>query len=75
MIVVVALFTGVPLWAAEESTGATQEWVLSYATIILFLTLALLILLRPIQRNDSAFSHDELQAQKDEEMKKIKNAR
>ena len=66
------LFATVPVWAEEAATNETQEWVLSYALMILFLALAMLILLRPLKREDSAFSHDELQAQKEEEMKKIK---
>ena len=67
------LFTAVPLWAQEAEGGSeTQEWVISYAIMILFLTLMLLILLRPTTRDDSAFSFDELQTQKNEEMKKIK---
>jgi len=66
-------FTAVPLWAQEAEGGTeTQEWVLSYAIMIAFLTLILLMLLRPTKRDDSAFSFDELQAQKEEEMKKVK---
>ena len=72
MAVTFFLFTTVPIWAAEAEADATQEWVISYALMILFLALTILILLRPLKRNDSAFSHDELQAQKEEEMKKIK---
>ena len=67
------IFTAVPLWAAEEAAEEeTQVWVLSYAIMTAFLALALLILLRPTKREDTAFSFDELQAQKEEEMKKIK---
>jgi len=73
-VVIVFLFTAAPLGAQEAGAEATQEWVLSYAITILFLALAFLILLRPIKRNDSAFTHDELQTQKEEEMKKIKGA-
>ena len=74
LAVTVFFFWTVPLWA-QESTAAdveTQEWVLSYALMLLFLGLTLLILLRPTRRNDSAFSYDELQAQKEEELKKMK---
>jgi len=74
LAVTVFFFLTVPLWA-QESTAAdaeTQEWVLSYALMLLFLGLTLLILLRPTRRNDSAFSYDELQAQKEEELKKMK---
>ena len=70
--VTVFLFVAVPSWATEAAADETQEWVLSYALMILFLVLTMLILLRPLKRNDSAFSYDELQAQKEEEMKKIK---
>ena len=72
MVATVFLFTVAPLWAAEEEADGTQEWVISYAIMILFLVLTMLILLRPLKRSDSAFSYDEIQAQKDEEMKKIK---
>ena len=67
-------FTAVPLWAAEEAAKEpeTQEWVISYAVMIIFLGLTLLILLRPTKRNDSAFSYDEQKERKEEEMKKIK---
>ena len=65
--------TAVPLWAAEEAAESeTQVWVISYAIMLAFLTLTLLILLRPLKRNNTAFSFDELQAQKEEEMKKLK---
>jgi len=74
MTVIVLLLSATPLWAAaEEEKGATQEWVISYAIMILFLVLTMLILLRPVTRNDSAFSFDELQTQKEEEMKNIRN--
>jgi len=64
-----------PLWAQGADGGNdTQAWVLSFFIMILFLALTLLILLRPTKRSDSAFSHDEVQAQKDEEMQKIKRA-
>ena len=62
----------VPLWAQDAATDETQEWVISYAIMILFLILTVLILLRPLKRSDSAFSFDELKAQKDEDMKKLK---
>jgi len=62
----------VPLWAQDAAADDTQEWVISYAIMILFLILTVLILLRPLKRSDSAFSFDELKAQKDEDMKKIK---
>ena len=70
----VLLVTSVPLWAQEETEEETQVWVLSYALVILFLGLTLAILLRPTKRSDTAFSYDELRAQKEEEMKKIKGS-
>ena len=69
------IFPAVPLWAQGESAvPETQEWVLPYAVMLLFLGLILLILLRPTKRDDSAFSFDEQKAQKEEEMKKIKGS-
>jgi type VI protein secretion system component VasK len=72
--VTVLLFTAVPLWAQEETAAEDegQVWVLSYAITIAFLALTLFILLRPTRRSDSAFTYDELQAKKEEEMNKIK---
>ena len=73
LVVTAFLCTVVPLWAQDgEGEGGTEVWVLQYFIMIFFLVLALLILLRPTKREDSAFSFDEIQAQKEEEMKKIK---
>ena len=73
-LAVTALFlTAVPLWAQEAAETETQEWVISYSITILFLVLIIAILLRRTKRDDSAFSFDEQQAQKEEEMKKIKS--
>ena len=72
MTVTVFLFTIAPLWAQEAAENETQEWVVSYAVVILFLVGAVAILLRPINRSDSAFSFDELKAHREEEMKKLK---
>ena len=75
LTVAILFLTALPLWAQEENIPPeTQEWVLSYVLIILFLGLTLLILLRPTKRSDSAFSFDEQQAKKEEEMKKIKGS-
>jgi len=67
-------FTTVPVWAQEtkEEEAAEPVWVIAFAVMILFLVLAMAILLRPTKRNDSAFSFDELKAQKEEDMKKLK---
>ena len=70
----VLLCTSVPLWAQDEAEEETQVWVLSYALMILFLGLTLAILLRPTKRSETAFSFDELRAQKEEDMKKIKGS-
>ena len=73
-VICVLLMTASPLWAQQKELAVdeTQVWVLSYAAMIFFLALTLFILLRPIKREDSAFSFDELKAQKEEEMKRIK---
>ena len=70
----VLLVTSVPIWAQDEAGEETQVWVLSYALMILFLGLTLLVLLRPTKRSDTAFSFDELRAQKEEDLKKIKGS-
>jgi len=72
------LCTATPLWAQEVVAPAGDEekiWVLQYAVMIFFLALALLILLRPTKREDSAFTFDELKAQKEENMKKLKGTK
>jgi len=61
-----------PVWAQDGNEP--QEWVISYSIMILFLALAIAILLRPTKRADSAFSFDEQQALKEEEMKKMKGS-
>ena len=73
LVVAVCLFTTVPVWA-QGGGGAGDEpqaWVLQYLIMIFFLALALLILLRPTKREDSAFTYDELKAEKEEDLKKI----
>ena len=65
------ILTTVPLLAQEEAEGdESPDWVLSFALMILFLGLTLFILLRPLKRSDTAFSSDELRAQKDEAINK-----
>jgi hypothetical protein len=62
-----------PLWAfAADESGNEKDWVLSYFLVLLCLGLAILILLRPSKRADSAFSNEELTAQREEAMKKMK---
>ena len=68
-------FTAVPLWAQAQEAAAepeTQEWVISFAVMIFFLALIMLIMLRQTKRDDSAFSFDEQKAHQEEELKKIK---
>ena len=73
LAVAVFLLTAMPLWADDAATEPEQHvWVISFSIMILFLVLTLLILLLRTKRSDSAFSFDEIRAQKEEEMKKIK---
>ena len=74
MIITVFFLTAVPLWAQEADAEEAPVWVISYAIMVGFLGLTLFLLLRPTHRADSAFSYDELQAQREEEMKKIKGS-
>jgi type VI protein secretion system component VasK len=68
--VCIFLLSEVPLWAQIDDKPADQpDWVLSYAIMIAFLSLTLFILLRPIKRNETAFSFDEQRANKEEEKK------
>jgi hypothetical protein len=55
-----------------DSSGEKPDWVLSYFLVLLFLGLAVMILLRPSKRSDTAFTADELAAQQEEAMKKVK---
>ena len=74
--VVVFLCSATPLWAQDGgSETEALVWVLQFAMMILFLTLALMILLRPTKREDSAFTFDELREMKEEEMKKLKGTK
>jgi len=75
--VVTAIFLTVAPLAAqgdEAPKDDTQIWVLSYAIMIAFLALAILILVRPTKRSESAFTFDEQRDRKEEEMKKIKGS-
>ncbi len=58
-------------WAAEGEPEAPPEWVLPYALVLLFVGLSIMILLRPAKRSESAFSQEELDKMKEEEMKKM----
>ncbi|MDR3234942.1 MAG: hypothetical protein LBT46_14990 [Planctomycetaceae bacterium] len=71
LIFVTAMFVWVlPLAAQEEETK--PDWVLQFVITCVFLGLALAILLRPSKRSHTVFSNEELHAQKEEAMKKIK---
>jgi hypothetical protein len=61
-----------PFFVFGAEGEAKPDWVLSYFLVLLLLGLAVLILLRPSKRSDTAFTVDELIAQQEEAMKKIK---
>ncbi|MDR2705332.1 MAG: hypothetical protein LBC02_06105 [Planctomycetaceae bacterium] len=54
-----------------EASEEKPDWVLSYFLVLLFLGFAVLILLRPSKRSNSAFTTEELAAQQEEAMKKM----
>lgn len=62
-----------PAFAQEEQAAEEKppEWVLPYILILLFLSLAIIILIRSAKRSDTAFSIEEQTAQKEEAMKKM----
>lgn len=65
------LFFFQPLCAFGAEAAEEPDWVLSYFLVLLFLSFAVLILLRPSKRSDSAFTTEELAAQHEEAMKKM----
>jgi hypothetical protein len=67
---VLFFFQPVLVFGAEASEEE-PDWVLSYFLVLLFLSFAILILLRPTKRSDSAFTTEELAAQHEEAMKKM----
>ena len=69
-VAAVFVFSVAPL-LADDGAPEAQDWVLSYGIMLGFLALTIVILLRPLHRSDSAFSFDELQAQKEEDLKKM----
>jgi len=72
-VITILVIAAAPLLAQEDvAEDETQTWVISYTVMVLFLALTLFFLLRPNKRSESAFSYDELQAQKEEELKKMK---
>ncbi|MDR0870082.1 MAG: hypothetical protein LBN39_04745 [Planctomycetaceae bacterium] len=70
---VFAFLQPVLLFAQEAAKEEPKDpdWVLSYFLILLFLGLAITVLLRSAKRSDTAFSVEELAAQKEEAMKKM----
>jgi len=63
------LFFGVflffePVFALAQDDKPPPEWVLSYFLLLLFLGLAMLILMRPSKRTDSALTQDEVDAER-----------
>jgi hypothetical protein len=60
-----------PLFVFGAEGEEKPDWVLSYFLVLLFLGFAVLILLRPSKRSDSAFTTEELAAQQEEAMKKM----
>ncbi|MDR2439979.1 MAG: hypothetical protein LBE12_11490 [Planctomycetaceae bacterium] len=67
---VLFFFQPIFCFGAEASEEA-PDWVLSYFLVLLFLSFAILVLLRPTKRSDSAFTVEELAAQQEEAMKKM----
>ena len=64
-----SLFFGVffflePILALAQDDKEPPEWVLSYFLLLLFLGLAVLILLRPTKRTESALTQYEVDAEK-----------
>lgn len=66
------LFFFQPLFAvADDEKGGQPEWVLSYFLVLLCLGLSVLVLLRPCNRSETAFTQEELDNQKAEDLKKM----
>ena len=64
-----ALFFGIflflgPAVALAQDEKEPPEWVVSYFLLLLFLGLAILILLRPNKRTESALTQDEVDAER-----------
>jgi len=53
-----------PVFALAEDDKEPPDWVLSYFLLLLFLGLAILILLRPSKRVESALTQDEVDAER-----------
>ena len=59
----ILLLEPVVVLAAREDKEP-PEWILSYFLLLLFLGLAILILLRPTKRTDSALTQEEVDAER-----------
>ena len=64
-----SLFFGVlfffqPVFALAQDDKEPPEWVMSYFLLLLFLGLAVLILMRPTKRGDSALTQEEVDAER-----------
>ena len=67
-----AFFFSQPLFVfAAGEAEAAPEWVLSYFLVLLCVGLSILILLRPSKRSESAFSQEELDKMREEDLKKM----
>lgn len=60
------------LYAAKDEGEKKPEWVLSYALILFCIFLAVTILLRSGNRAETAFTQEELDKRKEDEMNKLK---
>ena len=60
----ILLMEPVVVWAAKGEEKKEPEWVLSYVLLLLFLGLAILILLRPGKRKDTALTQEEIDAER-----------
>ncbi len=58
------------VFAAGQEEEEPPEWVMAYFLVLLFLGLAILILLRPSMRRDSALTQDEIDTEKIEAARK-----
>ena len=53
-----------PIFAMADDDKEPPDWVLSYFLLLVFLGLAILILLRPSKRVESALTQDEVDAER-----------